>query len=99
MESLSIMMLLVPVLMPLIKTVGIDPVHFGVVLTLNLMIGLITPPVGMSMFIGCAIAKIKISDFAKEVPLMIVALIAVLLMISYIPELVLFLPNLIMGKG
>jgi len=99
MESLSIMMLLVPVLMPLIKTVGIDPVHFGVVLTLNLMIGLITPPVGMSMFIACAIAKIKISDFAKEVPLMIVALIAVLLMISYIPELVLFLPNLIMGKG
>ncbi len=97
-ESLSIMMLLVPVLMPLIKTVGIDPVHFGVVLTLNLMIGLITPPVGMSMFIGCAIAKIKISQFAREVPIMVVALILVLLMITYVPELVLFLPNLIMGK-
>ncbi|MHB1162362.1 MAG: TRAP transporter large permease [Chloroflexota bacterium] len=97
-ESLSVMMLLVPVLMPLIKAVGIDPIHFGVVLTLNLMIGLITPPVGMSMFISCSIAKIKITDFAKEIPIFIVALVAVLLIITYFPEVVLFLPNLLMGN-
>ena len=97
-ETLSVMIILVPVLMPLIKAVGIDPVHFGVVFTLNLMIGLITPPVGMSMFISCTIAKIKITDFAREIPIFIVALIGVLLVITYLPETVLFLPQLIMGR-
>ena len=62
------------------------------------MIGLITPPVGMAMFIACAIAKIRIIDFAKEALPFIAALVLVLLAISYIPELVLFVPNLIMGK-
>ncbi|MCL4371541.1 MAG: TRAP transporter large permease [Chloroflexi bacterium] len=97
-ETLSIMIILVPVLMPLIHNVGIDPVHFGVVLTLNLMIGLITPPVGMAMFIACSIAKIKVIDFAKEIVPFMVALILVLLAITYIPDLVLFLPNLLMGN-
>ncbi len=97
-ETLSIMIILVPVLMPLVKTLGIDPVHFGVVFTLNLMIGLITPPVGMSMFISCSIAKIKVADFAREIPIFVGALVAVLLIITYIPDFVLFLPNLIMGK-
>ena len=97
-ETLSLMILLVPVLMPLINALGIDPVHFGVVFTLNLMIGLITPPVGMSMFIACSIAKIRLVDFAREIPLFVVALVVVLLLITYYPPLVLFLPNLVMGK-
>jgi len=97
-ETLSLMILLVPVLMPLIHALGIDPVHFGVVFTLNLMIGLITPPVGMSMFIACSIAKIRLVDFAREIPLFVVALVLVLLLITYYPPLVLFLPNLVMGK-
>lgn len=97
-ETLSLMILLVPVLMPLIGALGIDPVHFGVVFVLNLMIGLITPPVGMAMFIACAIAKIRVVDFAREIPLFVVALILVLLIITYFPGVVLFLPNLLMGK-
>jgi tripartite ATP-independent transporter DctM subunit len=97
-ETLSLMILLVPVLMPLITALGIDPVHFGVVFVLNLMIGLITPPVGMAMFIASAIAKIRMVDFAREIPLFVGALIFVLLLITYIPWLVLFLPNLLMGK-
>ena len=97
-ETLSLMILLVPVLMPLINALGIDPVHFGVVFTLNLMIGLITPPVGMSMFIACSIARIRLADFAREIPLFVVALVVVLLLITYYPLLVLFLPNLLMGK-
>jgi tripartite ATP-independent transporter DctM subunit len=97
-ETLSLMILLVPVLIPLTNALGIDPVHFGVVFTLNLMIGLITPPVGMSMFIACSIARIGIVDFAREIPLFAVALIVVLLLITYYPPLVLFLPNLLMGK-
>jgi len=97
-ETLSLMILLVPVLMPLITSLGIDPVHFGVVFVLNLMIGLITPPVGMAMFIACAIAKIRVVDFAREIPIFVAALILVLLLITYVPWLVLFLPNLLMGK-
>jgi len=97
-ETLSLMILLVPVLTPLIITLGIDPVHFGVVFVLNLMIGLITPPVGMAMFIACAIAKIRVADFAREIPIFVGALILVLVLITYIPSLVLFLPSLLMGK-
>lgn len=96
-ETLSLMIILVPVLMPLIRALGIDPVHFGVVFTLNLMIGLITPPVGMSMFIACRIANISISQFAREIPIFAIALILVLALITYVPWLVTFLPRLIMG--
>jgi hypothetical protein len=92
------MILLVPVLMPLIRTLGIDPVHFGVMFTLNLMIGLITPPVGMSMFIACRIANIQIWEFAREVWPFVIALIGVLLVVTYFPSVVLFLPNLVMGN-
>lgn len=97
-ETLSLMILIVPVLYPLITALGIDPVHFGVVFVLNLMIGLITPPVGMSMFIACSIARIKVVDFAREAPLFVVALVLVLGCITYLPGLVLYLPNLLMGK-
>jgi tripartite ATP-independent transporter DctM subunit len=96
-ETLSLMIILVPVLMPLIRALGIDPVHFGVVFTLNLMIGLITPPVGMSMFIACRIANISISQFAREIPVFAVVLILVLLLITYVPSLVTFLPRLFIG--
>jgi C4-dicarboxylate transporter DctM subunit len=96
-ETLSLMIILVPVLMPLIRALGIDPVHFGVVFTLNLMIGLITPPVGMSMFIACRIANIRISEFAREIPIFAIVLVLVLLLITYVPSLVTFLPRLIMG--
>jgi len=87
-----------PMLLPIVTKFGIDPVYFGCVMVVNLCIGLITPPVGMSMFISCTIAKIKITDFAREIPIFIVALIGVLLVITYLPETVLFLPQLIMGK-
>jgi C4-dicarboxylate transporter DctM subunit len=97
-ETLSLMILLVPVLMPLIKTLGIDPVHFGVMFTLNLMIGLITPPVGMSMFITCRIAGIQVAEFAREIWPFVIALVAVLLVVTYFPSVVLFLPNLVMGN-
>lgn len=97
-ETLSLMILLVPVLMPLIKTLGIDPVHFGVMFTLNLMIGLITPPVGMSMFITCRIAGIQVAEFAREIWPFVIALVGVLLVVTYFPSVVLFLPNLVMGN-
>jgi C4-dicarboxylate transporter DctM subunit len=63
------------------------------------MIGLVTPPVGMAMYICCRIAGASIPAFAREVSPFLVALLAVLVMITYVPELVLFLPNLVLGKG
>lgn len=98
MEPITIMIILVPILTPLIQAVGIDLVHFGVVMTLNLMIGLITPPLGMVMFVVANIAKITIGELTKELLPLIVALLIVLLLITYIPSLVLWIPNMFMTQ-
>lgn len=97
-ETLSLMILLVPMLMLLVRSLGIDLVHFGVVFTLNLMIGLVTPPVGMSMFMSCRIAGISIGECAREVAPFLVALSAVLLCVTVLPGISLFLPNLVLGQ-
>ena len=97
MEAIAIMLLTIPVFMPLIARVGVDPVHFGVVLTLNLMIGLLTPPVGMCLYAVSAISKVPLWPLAKELWPYIVALTVCLLLITYIPGLVLWIPNLVMG--
>jgi tripartite ATP-independent transporter DctM subunit len=99
MEVISIMILTIPIFMPLIYKVGIDPVHFGVVLTLNLMIGLLTPPVGMVLYAVSSVAKIPLWDLAYELRWYIVAIMAALGLITYIPPLVTWVPNLIMGPG
>ena len=98
METTAIIVLSTPILMPLIAAFHIDPVHFGVVFVLNLMIGLLTPPVGMCMFVVCAIAKISVEDFVKESIPFFIALLAVLFLITYVPSLVTWLPNLIFSR-
>ena len=98
-EPIPLMLILIPVLVPLMVKLGVDPVHFGVVMVLNLMIGLLTPPVGMVMFVMMRIARCSMWEFAREVWPFIVALLIVLLLITYIPSLVLWLPNLLMGTS
>jgi len=98
METTAILVILTPVLMDLITKVGIDPVHFGVVLTLNLMIGLLTPPVGLVLYVMMSLANISATDFTKECAIFMLALLVVLILITYIPGLVTFLPRLIMGR-
>jgi tripartite ATP-independent transporter DctM subunit len=95
METTAIIVLSTPILIPLIKAFHIDPVHFGVLFVLNLMIGLLTPPVGMCMFVVCAIAKISVEDYIKESIPFFIALLAVLGLITYVPALVTWLPNLL----
>ena len=97
MEAIAIMLLTIPVFMPLIARVGVDPVHFGVVMTLNLMIGLLTPPVGMCLYAVSAISKVPLWPLAKELWPYIVALTVCLGLVTYVPGLVLWLPNLVMG--
>jgi TRAP-type C4-dicarboxylate transport system permease large subunit len=84
--------------MDLITKVGIDPVHFGVVFTLNLMIGLLTPPVGMVLYVMVSLAGVSITEFTKECAIFMLALLVVLILITYVPGLVTFLPQLIMGR-
>jgi TRAP-type C4-dicarboxylate transport system permease large subunit len=88
--------LLVPILVPLVKSFGIDEVHFGVIMVLNLMLGLITPPMGQLMFITSKIAEVKAMDFLKEGWLFMVVLLIALMIVTYVPQTVTWLPGLFM---
>lgn len=94
MEALAVMTITVPFLIPLMSAFDINPVHLGVVLVLNLMIGLCTPPVGTSLFICAKTAKISIEQMYKAILPFLVPLIIVLLLITYIPGCVTWLPSL-----
>jgi TRAP-type C4-dicarboxylate transport system permease large subunit len=96
MEALAVMTITVPFLIPLMSSFGIDPVHLGVVLVLNLMIGLCTPPVGTSLFICAKTANITIEQMYKAILPFLIPLIIVLLMITYIPGIVTWLPSITM---
>jgi C4-dicarboxylate transporter, DctM subunit len=98
MEAISVMLLTTPIFMPLVLKVGIDPVHFGVVMTFNLMIALLTPPVGMVLYTVSSVGKVPLWELASELKWYIAALVVSLFLITYIPELVTWVPNLVMGK-
>jgi tripartite ATP-independent transporter DctM subunit len=91
------LVVVVPMLMPLIEKLGIDPVHFGVVIILNLMIGLVTPPVGFLSYLTTTIAGAKFEQVVKESWVFILALILALLTSTFFPEIVLWLPRTLMG--
>jgi tripartite ATP-independent transporter DctM subunit len=93
MEALSVLTITVPFLIPLMAAYGIDPVHLGVVIVLNLMIGLATPPVGTSLFICARQARIPIERMYRAILPFLVPLVLVLFLITYIPELVMWLPG------
>ena len=95
METTAIVLLMTPVLMPIITALGIDPVHFGVFMILNLCIGLITPPVGMCMYIGCGISGCTIGQFTKKLPPFFIALIVALMITVFFEPASMFLPRLI----
>jgi len=95
MESLSVMIMAVPVLLPLLEHARVDLVHFGIFFVLNCMIGAVTPPVGTMMYVVCALSKTSIVEFAIEVWPFVIALVIALLIVTYVPILSLWLPNLI----
>jgi tripartite ATP-independent transporter DctM subunit len=90
------LMLFSPVLTPLVKSFGINEVHFGIIMILNLMIGLLTPPMGGLTFISCKIANITLMDFLKECWPFIIMLVIALMIVTYVPQTVLWLPSLFM---
>ncbi len=95
METTASLIILTPILLPLAVKVGIDPIHFGLVMVLNLVIGLITPPLGVCLFIASSIAKITLEQISKAILPFLLAAIAVLFIVTYIPELVLWLPRMV----
>ncbi|GIN23062.1 TRAP transporter large permease [Siminovitchia fordii] len=97
METVAAVLIFVPLLLPIVLPLGIDPIHFGMVVCLNLSLGLITPPLGINLFIGSNIANIPFERTFKYVLPIFGALLIVLLIITYVPSITLFLPNLIGG--
>jgi tripartite ATP-independent transporter DctM subunit len=93
-EAGSCIVLFTPILVPIAKSFGIDLIHFGIVMILNLMIGLITPPLGLTMFITSKIAEIKAVEFLKECYPFMILLIGALIIVTYVPQTVLWLPSL-----
>lgn len=96
-EGNTIIIVTTPVILPLMIQIGVDPIHYGVILAINCIIGAITPPVGVLMYTTNSIAKATVSEFVKEAAPFIAVLVALLLLFAYVPQLVLFLPNLLMG--
>ena len=95
MDAVPAMLIFFPVLLPVAKSLAIDPIHFGVVVVLNLMIGLLTPPVGALLFLEAKIADIPFEALVRAVTPCLVALLAVLALTTYVPPLVTFVPNLV----
>lgn len=84
-----------PILLPIIAKLGVDPVHFGIIMIYNLAIGTITPPVGSGLYVGASVGKVKVEEVIKPLLPFYGAIIGVLLLITYIPEITLFLPRLL----
>jgi TRAP-type C4-dicarboxylate transport system permease large subunit len=83
-----------PLFLPIAIEMGIDPVHFGIIMVLNLCIGLCTPPVGTILFVGCGVANTTIAQVVRPLLPMFVAMIVALMLVTYIPALSLWLPRL-----
>jgi TRAP-type C4-dicarboxylate transport system permease large subunit len=99
MEPVVAILILGPVLMPVITKVGIDPLHFGVVMVLNLMIGLLTPPFGVVLFVMAGVSKMPFERVIKATFPFLLPLFVVLIMITIFPWLVTALPDLLMPKA
>ena len=98
-EGTTILLVIVPVLMPTAHALGIDPVHFGVVVVVNIMIGLVTPPYGLLLFMMVKIAEVPLRDLVREVMPFLYVMLAALALMTFIPEITLFLPRLLGYKG
>lgn len=98
-ETVPAMILTIPVLMPIIDTIGVDRVHFGVILCVNLAIGFAAPPMGIGIYVMSQVAKLTPEEVIKETLPLLVPLLVALVIITYVPQITLFLPDLLFGKS
>ena len=95
MDMSPLILITTPIFLPIVQKLGMDPVQFGIVLMINLGIGLVTPPVGSVLFVGCAVAKIRIEDTLKTIWPFYLALLFALIVVTYVPAVSMTLPNLL----
>ena len=98
METIAAVMILMPILLNVAVQVGVDPIQFAVMCVLNLVIGLTTPPVGVCLFVASSIAKISVGRLSVALIPFIAVSLLVLLLVSFVPQVTLFLPNLVFNK-
>jgi len=98
MDMAPLIVICTPILFPVITKLGVDPVHFGVILILNLAIGLCTPPVGSALFVGCALGHISMEKMTKAMLPFFLTMVIVLMLVTYAPDVILFIPRLLMPK-
>jgi tripartite ATP-independent transporter DctM subunit len=96
MDLAPMLLICTPVFLPVIRAFDIDPVHFGIVMILNLGIGLLTPPVGPTMVIGCAIGRVSMEAVSRSILIFYIPMLVVLALVTYVPELSLWLPRLLL---
>lgn len=94
-DANSAMYIIVPILTPVAAALNIDLVHLGCIMVFNLAVGLVTPPVGVNLYVGCGIANIKLKSICKSVMPLIVAAIIALLLVTYLEPISMLLPNLV----
>ena len=96
MDTTAAIIILTPILLPVAKLIGVDPVHFGIIMVVNLAIGFITPPLGVNLFVACGIGKISIEELSKSMIPWLLVMVTCLMLITFIPEISLFLPRLLL---
>lgn len=97
MDMTPAVLIFTPILLPIAMEIGIDPVHFGIIMTFNLCIGICTPPVGSALFIGCSVGNVSIDKIIKPMIPFFMVMIITLLLVTFIPEISLILPKLFLG--
>jgi C4-dicarboxylate transporter DctM subunit len=94
METLSTVIILTPILLPLVVRLGVDPIHFGIILVVTSEIGFLTPPLGVNLFVACGISGLSIEEISRRVLPFILTIFAGLLILLFVPEISLFLLGL-----
>ena len=94
MDMAPLLLICTPIMLPVVRSFGIDPVHFGIIMMLNLSIGLVTPPVGSTLFVGCAIGKVSIERVSRKLWPFWVSMFVILMLVTYIPELAMWIPSI-----
>ena len=95
MEATSILLIMAPILFPIAKSLGVNPIHFGVLMAVNMEVGLCHPPVGLNLYVASGITKMGITELTKAVWPWLIAMLIFLVVITYVPELSLWLPRLL----
>ena len=98
MDSSPAILIFTPIFLPIAVNLGLSPIHFGIIMLINLTIGLVTPPVGTVLFVGLGIANIRMDQIIKPLILFLIPMVIVLFLVTYIEGISMFTPNIIFGK-